>query len=228
MRKHRRRRTSGIKELFCRICGKDKWFSKYEIHHIDGRNIFEDTIILCLDCHNEVSEMTKDQEFLPDGIDPEAIAHIHRLRGRMDLRRKEMAEVNLEIKFALGLCDLPELAQDANDNEPFESELFTYYERNNVLRPGKIMKIARLRGRKELLSCDNVEDERIIQYLMGRPSLTPTPEKTPVARRSKSRASNDNGDDPPVRAADHSDKMARLDAFYGNFPGLPPRDGGEQ
>lgn len=106
-RKHKRFRTLKTNDPFCRVCGKHSWWVRYERHHIDGRHIFPDTIMLCLDCHNEVGEMIKDQFPLPADTPADVVANINRLRGLNELAKLMIAWTEQTIDSLLRSGYLP-------------------------------------------------------------------------------------------------------------------------
>ena len=78
-RKAKRLRTLRTSNPFCRVCGKYKWWCRYESHHVDGHHLIDDDqILICLDCHNEVGEMIKDVEPVPPDMDPARAELIYR------------------------------------------------------------------------------------------------------------------------------------------------------
>ncbi len=237
-RKYNRIKNKGPSERYCRICGESRWLVRYENHHIDGLHIFEDLIFICINCHDEVGEMIKDHESLPEGIDPETGALIHRFRGQSDLMRMQIARVDWSIEGLLGRHRFPEPPPVANDNYfKVRSRLTHCHPVPETTEPGVGVLIRMLRGIAEVSLKQIAANERTIDWLLGRPILDAKPPKKPKPPGSESPpsvpVSNDNGGgggglSGGAAAAVQADRMDKLDAFYGNFPGLPSRNGGEQ
>lgn len=106
-RKFRRFRTLGTNNPFCRICGKDKWFVRYEYHHICGRAYSSVTIFLCLDCHNEATEMDKHYSAIPPHIDDSRRSLIMVLRGHSVILKLALKQQEQIERWLLGEFDLP-------------------------------------------------------------------------------------------------------------------------
>jgi hypothetical protein len=116
-RKFRRFRTLGTNNPFCRICGKNKWFVRYEYHHVGGRKYTNTTIFLCLDCHNEATEMDKDFPPLPPHIEESRASLIRVMRGHKVILKLALKQQNELIQWLLGDVDLPTSAlAPKNDN----------------------------------------------------------------------------------------------------------------
>jgi hypothetical protein len=92
-RKYKRLQTIGTIDPFCRLCGKCKWWVRFEHHHIAGRGYAPDLILLCGDCHDEASDLQKDHPAMNDNMDAETIKHMKMLLGLKDLF--QIAEANL-------------------------------------------------------------------------------------------------------------------------------------
>ena len=105
-RKFKRFRTLGTNNPFCRICGKSKWWVRFEDHHIGGRdsNLL---VLLCLDCHNEAHEMEKDLPPLPPHVDPARASLIRKLQGLGVLLRMIDKQNDETIIWLLGELNLP-------------------------------------------------------------------------------------------------------------------------
>jgi hypothetical protein len=233
-RKYRRIKNKGPNERYCRICGEGRWFVRYENHHIDGLHIFEDLIFICINCHEEVGEMIKYNEPLPEGIDPDFAVQIHRLRGQNAAMRMQIAYLDWVIEGLLGRHKFPDPRPVANDNYfAGRSRLTHCHPVPETTEPGVTVLIRMLRGIAEMSQKQVAANQRTIDWLLGRPILDAKPPKKPKPPGSESPpnvpVSNDNGGgNSSGGAAVQADRMAKLDAFYGNFPGLPSRDGGEQ
>jgi hypothetical protein len=107
VRKYKRFQTIGNANPFCCLCGKWRWWCRYEWHHILGRKIERRLVVLlCLDCHNEATEMQKEFPPIPDYVDPEAAKLIHMLRGLAILFEIAREENLLAAQRLLGSPDL--------------------------------------------------------------------------------------------------------------------------
>lgn len=85
IRKNRRYRTLGTNNPYCRVCGKYKWWVRYEEHHPAGKKYDQRTIMLCIDCHNEVTEMMKEFPQIPAHVPYERGELIQMMRGQAEL-----------------------------------------------------------------------------------------------------------------------------------------------
>jgi hypothetical protein len=108
-RKFKRYRTLGTNNPFCRICGKNKLFSRYEYHHPGGKANTNATIFVCSDCHNEAHEMDKDLDPIPPHIDPVRASFVRRLQGLSIVLRMVGAQVDEINAWLLSDVRLPSL-----------------------------------------------------------------------------------------------------------------------
>jgi hypothetical protein len=106
-RKFKRYRTLGTNNPFCRICGKNKLFSRYEYHHPGGKANTNATIFVCSDCHNEAHEMDKDLDPISPHIDPVRASFVRRLQGLNTLLRMLVAQVDDIVVWLLSDVNLP-------------------------------------------------------------------------------------------------------------------------
>jgi hypothetical protein len=106
-RKFKRYRTLGTNNPFCIICGKAKWWVRFENHHVGGKYFSNIVIRLCSDCHNEAHEMLNDLSPLPAHIDPRRASFIRILQGLKILLQMVIAQVDEIINWLLGNLSLP-------------------------------------------------------------------------------------------------------------------------
>ena len=208
-RHFRRLQTLRKENPFCRICGSSKWWVRFEDHHIDGRRIFlKDEITVCKACHNEVGEMTKDQEYLPDGTDPSIAALIHRLRGQNDLFVMKIEKKRLRISWMLGAWAVMP-APPINDNKstgavPVQPQFVNVADMKpgdplpDYLNPQVKEVLFDALGDVELYEAQIAANKRTLEWLLGRPIL-------PVQKGS----SNDNGDEGSQSVGSKAGKSKR-------------------
>ena len=84
-KKFKRLRTLGDANPFCRICGQNDWWVRYERHHPGRRKFTPDvTLLVCIVCHDRASLLQEDLK-MTDHLDREIRRHVLMLEGLADL-----------------------------------------------------------------------------------------------------------------------------------------------
>lgn len=109
-RKYHRFRNFGDIAPYCRICGKFDWRYRYEHHHIAGRKYSDAVILLCVDCHDWISDMQKDRPSLPAGTDPQVAELVHLMWGHIEIAERSIECWRRAIGAVIGIIT------PANDN----------------------------------------------------------------------------------------------------------------
>jgi hypothetical protein len=110
-RKFRRFRNFGDIAPYCRLCGKFDWRYRYEHHQIAGRKYSAIVILICVDCHDWISDMQKDRPQLPAGIDPQVAELVHQMYGQIEIAERSIECWKRSIGAILGVVTV------ANENE---------------------------------------------------------------------------------------------------------------
>ena len=108
-RKFKKLRTLGSSQYSCRCCGESDWRFRYEKHHVGHKRYSYELIWLCINCHDWISDMQKDQFPLPSGLPSEALKVVMMLKGHAELHQRS-AEVLRSAALVIGAM------MAANDN----------------------------------------------------------------------------------------------------------------
>ena len=97
-RKLRRCEQLGTNEPHCGMCGLTDWRC-IELHHVAGRKCDDLTVLLCGNCHKQMSDDQRDQPL----FDPDADVMLHTI-GRFLLGLADMLRAIVEKLYAFGLA----------------------------------------------------------------------------------------------------------------------------
>jgi hypothetical protein len=117
---------------FCRICGKDGLWARYDNHHPDLRANSSDTIFTCEDCHRELHAMLNEFPRIPSNVPKSRHRLIHMARGQIAIARLSQKKWGEIEQWLLNVVDLPPATEAVNDNGEDE-EADERFERPDVI-----------------------------------------------------------------------------------------------
>lgn len=107
-RKYRRFRTFGTFSPSCVSCGENDWRVRYERHHIAGRRFDPDaTVLVCINCHDKLSDRQKDHQ---------SLGHLE--RSRAVVTRSVQGLIDLLCIQLDTLRKVEDVLSDRRDEEP--------------------------------------------------------------------------------------------------------------
>ena len=97
-RKLRRCEQLGTNEPHCGMCGHTDWRC-IELHHVADHNCDDTTVLLCRNCHRQMSDAQRDQPL----FDPNADIMLHTV-GRFLIGLADMLRAIVEKLYEFGLA----------------------------------------------------------------------------------------------------------------------------